>query len=243
MSSSQDRDYLTSLPTELLARVIAEVPISSYLDITHTSRILRDFIKTNAARLCNEVIRSQHSVAAEYFKSEMVDGWLLPTMEELESEEVSYMQRTYSYLRWLEEKGRMVQRQGLLGQIPFPGCAENWETCIRITDPGPQYVHFLESQILQLCGGNHKAGAPCLSCMKLFGVGKGDMGIKLYLRDFPAFMNKFNHFFGKVMDERSSRRKRVATATKVPRGIMWYYGVDKLMIYNKGEAQCFMWEA
>jgi hypothetical protein len=57
--------------------------------------------------------------------------------------------------------------------------------------------------------------------MKLFRVGKGDMGIKLSLRDFPAFMNKFNHFFGKVMDERLSRRKRIATATKVPRGIMW----------------------
>jgi hypothetical protein len=79
--------------------------------------------------------------------------------------------------------------------------------------------------------------------MKLFRVGKGDMGIKLSLRDFPAFMNKFNHFFGKVMDERLSRTKRIATATKVPRGIMWYYGVDKLMIYNKGEPQCFMWEA
>jgi hypothetical protein len=37
MSTSQDRDYLTSLPTELLIKVIAEVPMDSYLDLTHKS--------------------------------------------------------------------------------------------------------------------------------------------------------------------------------------------------------------
>jgi hypothetical protein len=50
-SGASEGPTLTSLPPEILIKVLSEIPLSSLLDLTHTSRGLRAFVKDNAARI------------------------------------------------------------------------------------------------------------------------------------------------------------------------------------------------
>jgi aminoglycoside phosphotransferase family enzyme len=54
----------------------------SFIDITHTSKLLRRFTKVNAGRMSDEAIRSRQFVESELLKSKLVEGWLVPTHEE-----------------------------------------------------------------------------------------------------------------------------------------------------------------
>jgi hypothetical protein len=53
-----EKDFLTSLPLELLVMIFSHVPLDSYLDVVQTSKVFPDIAKKNAARLCNTVIVS-----------------------------------------------------------------------------------------------------------------------------------------------------------------------------------------
>jgi hypothetical protein len=88
---SSNHEYLTSLPPELLIKVLSEIPLSSFLNLTHTSRDLRTFIKTNAARISNAAIESRFSFKAKILEKCMQDnGWLSPGLSKLEEKERIY---------------------------------------------------------------------------------------------------------------------------------------------------------
>jgi hypothetical protein len=46
---SPNQDYLTSIPPEVLNKILAELPLRSFLDLEHTSSGLRDFMRTYAS--------------------------------------------------------------------------------------------------------------------------------------------------------------------------------------------------
>ena len=74
----------------------------------------------------------------------MVAGWLVPTHKTIvqdEKEAEPVCTRT---------QGERLHRRGLLGE-------ENKETFLRITEPGPQFLLFLESQMVQAVKKSPKA--------------------------------------------------------------------------------------
>ena len=59
-SISQQKERLSTLPREILAKAISEFPLHNYLEIAHTSRHLRFVLKDNAAMIFNLAIRSRY---------------------------------------------------------------------------------------------------------------------------------------------------------------------------------------
>jgi len=53
---SSGRDYLIYLPSDLLTKILAEIPLSSFLDLTHTARGIPAFIKPKIVAICNAAI-------------------------------------------------------------------------------------------------------------------------------------------------------------------------------------------
>jgi hypothetical protein len=56
---SSGRDYLTYLPSDLLTKILAEIPLSSFLDLTDTSRGIPVSIRPKIVATCNAAIRSR----------------------------------------------------------------------------------------------------------------------------------------------------------------------------------------
>lgn len=59
-SISQQKERLSTLPREILAKAISEFPLHNYLEIAHTSRHLWSVLKDNAAMICSLAIRSRY---------------------------------------------------------------------------------------------------------------------------------------------------------------------------------------
>ena len=140
IETSGERDLLTSVPPEILVKIIALVPSKHYLDLVHTNKALRNFIKLNASSICNEAIRSRFPVEAKVLRSELEAGWLVPTHEKV-AEEEEYFRQELNIIRPPNKE----QGFSLLGKLPTESTIS-----IKITSPGPQYLHFLEHNILQL---------------------------------------------------------------------------------------------
>jgi hypothetical protein len=96
-NDSHGHDQLTSIPPELLIKLFSEVPLSSFLDLVHTSQSLHAFVKGNAARICNMAIRSRFAFEAKFLEvlgrhrirtqktnAAGSQGWLLPGRGKLE---------------------------------------------------------------------------------------------------------------------------------------------------------------
>ncbi|PMD15782.1 hypothetical protein NA56DRAFT_709431 [Hyaloscypha hepaticicola] len=211
MSTSQDHDYLTSLPTELLIKVIAEVPMDYYLDLTHTSKCLRDFMKANVANICNEAIRFRHSIAAEFLKTELKSGWLVPTHEGFDMEDEDYIRALDHYFR--PTKVSRFKYYSLLGAL-FNGDVSLLRTMIiNVKSSGPQFLHFLERNIMIFCD-EHRLPQSCT--------------FQLKLRNYWGFLNTFN-----LLTLEVKNGKLVASGldeNQIPKAMLWYYGLDKLVL-------------
>ncbi len=59
------RDLFTTMPSEILLKIATQVPSKYLLDLVRTCRMLRNFIKINASRICNEKIRSKFEFEAK----------------------------------------------------------------------------------------------------------------------------------------------------------------------------------
>ncbi|KAE9380980.1 hypothetical protein N431DRAFT_449711 [Stipitochalara longipes BDJ] len=125
-TSQAKRDILTTVPHEILIKIIAQLPSKYYLDLVHTSKALRNFIKINASRICNEAIRSRFALEAAILKSELKSGCYRDVYHHRKTNLRSLHKMDYS----------------LLGPLQPATVA------IKLSSPGPQYLHFLEQGIL-----------------------------------------------------------------------------------------------
>ena len=64
-TSQKRRDILTAVPPEVLLKIITQVPTKNFLDLAQISHGLRDFVKSNASKICNEIIRTRFCVQAK----------------------------------------------------------------------------------------------------------------------------------------------------------------------------------
>ena len=78
VSTSLPRDSFSTPPPELLIIVIAEVPLKVFLDLKHTYRLFRDYLKENVSTICNYAIQSRFPYKAKS-KNQFVSpvGWCL----------------------------------------------------------------------------------------------------------------------------------------------------------------------
>jgi hypothetical protein len=130
-SLSTRKDLLLSLPPEILLLIIVELPLDSYLDFVQTSKFLREFVKTNAAYICNNSILSQFPLEAAIIPSARVNGWIVPTHPDITNLE--------SYVR---DKKRYHDRAR---QINEECDAYGQDLSVKLTKPGPQFLLWLQS--------------------------------------------------------------------------------------------------
>jgi hypothetical protein len=115
----EEIDYLTNMPPEILIRIISNVPLSSYLDLTQTSNQLRYMMQNYAEVICSLAIESRFPAEARLLESIEVEGWLTPTngLIYIQPREVP---------RWVDEKLQL-----------------------QLYEPGPQFLYFLERNVVK----------------------------------------------------------------------------------------------
>lgn len=69
------REILTSRPPEILLKLLPQLLSKYYLDLVHPTKALRNFIKINASRICNEEIRSRFPIEDAAMDSKLSSGW------------------------------------------------------------------------------------------------------------------------------------------------------------------------
>lgn len=82
--------FPTTLPPETLPHIIEQALAKSHLDHDHTSRFPRNFIKLNANRICNEVIRACLPFGAVIPEIKLEAGWLVPPHDLVMAEEGNF---------------------------------------------------------------------------------------------------------------------------------------------------------
>jgi hypothetical protein len=243
-STDPNRDYLTSLPNEILLKVLSEFPIFNYLDVAHTSRHLRSVLKANAARICNLRISSRYWFVAQYLQTEIKSDWLLPKYDVIIHMDLA--DRTYDMalgkLLTLEcEKHRNhddVKLFNLLRQL-FRGyfwvCYSKDLVHIKISGPGPQYLLLLECDLLHICDGGGDAKCDesdkesklwsehiqceCAAHARVRGLGDDSYRPIRLLNEDKEY----------VIQVKDGNRSAEFPHSRVPKGLIWYYGVDNLV--------------
>jgi hypothetical protein len=250
-SEANKNSILVSLPPEILIKVLSEVPLSSFLALTHTSRGLRAFVKDNAAKICNMAIRSRF---AEHIKileatTNNNQGWLLPGPGMLKESEDLYLEtvlgRCWWFRRYIDSacgrsrsgvvyykktrhhsiRGRRDTHFSLLG----PKWSNNWNVTSTPTNnflnfgmPGPHFLYLLESVPLEV------SEEPFENLTAWSDTG-GEELFGLYYRfveeEFYDFMDTFNFNMVHVGYGKVHR-----AVEGFPKELIWYFGVDKLVV-------------
>jgi hypothetical protein len=136
-----DQDYLTTFPTEILIKILSEVPISSFLDILHTSSRLRAILKSHAAVICNLAIKSRFWRKAKCLNTKLVSGWSVPNHPLIFDEELLYKRQYKSTNSPLgASKNSYINHYAILGPITSASIPR----FLLNLAPGPQFLYFLE---------------------------------------------------------------------------------------------------
>ena len=119
------KDHLSTLPPELLIKILSNVPLSSYLDLCHTSKTFKKFMRQFGRELCNARILCHFIEAALSLRSCFIEGWITPTI---------------SFLHWWERRAVETERRG-----QWDGCRYlDLDYTFKLTHPGPQLAAILE---------------------------------------------------------------------------------------------------
>jgi hypothetical protein len=203
--SATKTDYLTSLPPEILLKIIPLSPAASFYELAHTSAHLRAFIKLYAPTICNCAIENHFSHISTNLDTQQISGWLVPRRPIFSQEEESLRKLKTNVMRnefWRVWKSDHLQ--------------------IELTEPGPQYLlfpetiaPFMDPSYVFICPPN---GHP----FKKF-------GIISYEQMLNRGLSKSIHDFIRATDEELAQdvhnckfwRRRLYNTKE----LTWYYGV------------------
>jgi hypothetical protein len=73
-----DLYQLAPLPSEVILKIFENLPLSSIYNFAKTNQSFRNLLKTHERSICNAKIQAQFLKPSEIFKSEVIDGWLMP---------------------------------------------------------------------------------------------------------------------------------------------------------------------
>ncbi|PMD15778.1 hypothetical protein NA56DRAFT_325910 [Hyaloscypha hepaticicola] len=138
------RNRFTTMPSEILLKIVSQLPSKYFLDLVQTCRMLRNFIKINASRICNEKIRSEFEFEAKLLQTELHSGWLVPTSPKVKEDETDF---TYFIIpKSLLRSSNQFRNFHLLGEVK-----EEPTIGLSLSTPSPQFLHFLEQGLLDIC--------------------------------------------------------------------------------------------
>jgi hypothetical protein len=201
------KDYLTALPAELLLRIFPHLPLRSFFDLSHTSSFLRYFLKTHSSVICNDAITAYYPNQAKTLETEKRLGWLVPTHEELRRREDFFSDCLASNLRH-----RRLCEHNPISKVkcaPLETLTDFRDFRILISDPGPQYLFFLQKGFLQTGVLYWYREEPVL----------------IFRKEFNDFMKEFHR---RVTCGECVRHGKAATARLgFPKELMWYYGQEE----------------
>jgi len=116
-------DYLSNMPNHILLRILAHVPMSSFLDLSQTHPQLRYFMQNYAAHICNYAAITRFPNELRGLGVKDVDGWITP----------------------MNSLVRIMQREGAKWVVPGKQ--------LHLYEPGPQFLYFLEKKVrMYECG-------------------------------------------------------------------------------------------
>lgn len=260
-ATKDQRDMLTTFPPEILVKIMAHLPLKYYLDLVHTSKALRNFIKINASRICNEAIRTRFEFEAKILNSELEAGWLVPRSALLREMEGKYLMGLgEAYFQEFEQlrefhRGRKGAHWSLLSPIQN---TYSGDFAITLSSPGPQYLYLLEMGLLIIGVGEFTQVADL--GLHTFEQGEVVLGGQTYFYEFcqSAWDSGYrtfegeNHFeiFMEPMNEvrvfvkhRNKDGELVPvkpagpSCDRFPREIIWFYGVERLKVTEPEEVQ------
>jgi len=204
ISHEKGKDYLTALPAELLLRIFPHLPLRSFFDLSHTSSFLRYFLKTHSSVICNDAITAYYPNQAKTLETEKRSGWLVPTHEELRRRE-----DFFSDCLGVNLRDRRLCEHNPISKVkcaPLESLTDFRDFQILISDPGPQYLFFLQKGFLQ---------AGVLYWYR-------EEPVFIFRKEFNDFMKEFHR---RVTCGECVRHGRSATARLgFPRELIWYYG-------------------
>jgi hypothetical protein len=226
------RDLLTTIPSEILLKIISQVPTKGFLDLVQTCRTLRNFVKINASRICNEAILTRFPLKSKLLQSTKVSEWLVPAHMLLTMGEARF--------RWCELQNHplMLNAQkkkhfSLLGQL-----TRDLTIPLQITSPGPQYLHFLESGILlvskEYLSQRFDPVEAVVDGQRYFFT-INDRNNREPVEPLATFLYKFNKVKLLVKDGELQVPKN--NDGKFPRELVWFYGVERLRILGGKETE------
>ncbi len=108
--------------------------MKNFLDLVHTSKGLRNFVRAEAANICNEKIRAYFQKDLEFLKVTAVNGWLLPRHPEY----LLLEKRFYD----MACREASCPRRGLK---PTSLRDKWWAENLRGFEPGPMFLFQLEN--------------------------------------------------------------------------------------------------
>lgn len=68
------RNRFVTMPSEILLKIVSQLPSKYFLDLVQTCRMLRNFIKINASRICNEKIGQNSNSRRSFFRPSCIQG-------------------------------------------------------------------------------------------------------------------------------------------------------------------------
>jgi len=110
--------------------------MKNFLDLVHTSKGLEDFIRAEAANICNEKVRAYFQKHLEFLRVTMVDGWLLPRHPEY----ILIEKQFYDMPCQKASCPRLGLKQTSLKE-------KWWAESLRGSEPGPMFLFQLENVI------------------------------------------------------------------------------------------------
>ena len=259
---SEAPDVLTTLPSELLIKIICKIPSKYFLDLVQTSRFLRNFVKLNASKICNEVIRTLFLLEDTLLRSELEAGWLVPTHDIVTKAEQRIQKLEFGlyfydfhrnkrssktfetmYLGLVRQNQKRSQMElfSLLGELH-----QDSKIHLAVCSPGPQYLYFLETDPLVIGIGDFQtfhfqrvAQAEVDGQRFFFDIWDESGSIRRLPYSLWDFLKRFNLVELNVKDQQELMKPE-GSEQKFPRELIWFYGVERLR-YVKDEERKSGW--
>ena len=125
------KDHLTSLLLEVPFLILVEVPIADCLEVVQKSKVLREFVRTNAARFCNPAIFYHFPPEAVLILSKTINGWIAPSHHELPVLEGYIIDR-----KEYDDRARGFSTEEEIGARGLD---------VKLTSPATQYLMWLQA--------------------------------------------------------------------------------------------------
>lgn len=214
-STTPNIDRLSAPAPELLIKIIAELPLRFYLNLKHTSRFFREFLKEHASAICNYAVESRFLYQAKLLNSVHVSGWLVPTHAR-----ICTLDKVFGMWTTMEAE-RKYHRGAKYLHLGGEWTVDQ-EQPLKVTDPGPQYLCLLGWKMVWKKGD--PVNRTCQKNPNRLSHIWGPDGLDVDEFAFKSLVKRMNRMVMTIDGTVCGQEVRF------PRELIWYYGVERLQL-------------